>query len=195
MEKKLEALRKYLESLPSGKIEKGQDVFKVKHYISNCWDIFKYSDGKNINSVINNKPIYNVVWNPPVIKFKIPEYYNNRSTTRVDCEEWHLDLDTKIAKCYIGGYIQLLPKKPRLNVKPIAEELVPIIINRKEDPRIEWKKDGSVRIKLGEIITSDRQFNRTVQDRRKRFKAELNRLLEEQGWHMLKPNHYAQNEK
>jgi hypothetical protein len=80
--------------------------------------------------------------------------------------------------------------QPRLNVKPIVEEIAGLIVDRQQDSRLKWNSDGSVRVLIGKILPSDSAENQTLQGRRKRFRTELERLLANQGWHEVRPNVY-----
>ena len=101
---------------------------------------------------------------------------------------WKLNMSEKTAICYQAGHRQLKPMQERVNVKPIAEEVTRLIINHKEDERLKWNDDGTVRILIGEIFPSGSAVNQTLQGRRKRFKQALDNHLNEAGWQKIKVN-------
>ena len=81
----------------------------------------------------------------------------------------------------------------RLNVKPIARSLAEAIVFDEDDPRLRRNSDGSVRVKIGDVIPETNQ--QTTAARRKRLRTELSNLLSEKGWRQLRPNVYARDEK
>jgi hypothetical protein len=68
-----------------------------------------------------------------------------------------------------------------LNVKPLVEKVVYEITNDiKDSTWLLWKSDGSVRVRIGEIIPET--YQQTTIGRRKRFRKELMERMLEQGW-------------
>ena len=65
-------------------------------------------------------------------------------------------------------------------MKPLAAEVGEIVLEGREDPRVRRRGGGYVRIVLSEIIPKTVQ--QTTTGRRRRFAAELERLLAPAGW-------------
>ncbi len=76
-----------------------------------------------------------------------------------------------------------------MDVSQIAEEVSKLILNHQEDPRLKWKIDGTVRIKIGDIISVDCHAN--LNGRQHHFKKKVDEILLPLGWQKLSYNHYA----
>jgi hypothetical protein len=70
----------------------------------------------------------------------------------------------------------------RLNVVPLAEEIVRLILERTEDDRLNWNGDSSVRVLIGRILPEGSAVKQTLIGRRKRFRKALMERLEAEGW-------------
>jgi hypothetical protein len=76
----------------------------------------------------------------------------------------------------------------RLDVGPIAYALAKSIVEGLPDNRLVRRKDGSVALKIGEIIpATDKQ--KTL-GRRKRLRSRLGDQLRPHGWREIRPNVY-----
>lgn len=93
------------------------------------------------------------------------------------------------ATCEKGLYRQLKPMSPRLDVKPLALKISQLMIGRCDDKMLKWKDDNSVQLIISEIVP-DNCVLQTLTARRKRFRAELNKILERTVWQQERPNHY-----
>src|SRR5262245_52271385 len=100
-------------------------------------------------------------------------------------------LETRSATCSTGGHKQLTPMQAKLNVKPLAEEIVGLILERPIDRRLKWNADGSVRVVIGNIIPTGAAVKQTVAGRRRRFREETERLLTQHSWRKVRANDYA----
>ena len=124
-----------------------------------------------------------VEWNPPVLQFEIERHGGTvMGSSRVEIHTWQIDINAKTAICTITGYRQISPMSRRLNVRPLAEEVVQLILQNKTDERLKWNKDGSVRVHIGKILPDHSAVNQTLQGRRRRFREEVENLLDEAGW-------------
>lgn len=185
-------LLEYMKTLPAGPITKS---FEVEKLLSECWVEFNNSGIGGAGGMKGYKlhgRMEEVKWNPTNILTFVIERHGGTvaGSTRAELQKWTLDLEKKTAD-YSSGYRQLYPTAPRLKIKPIVEEITKLILNRQEDPRLIWNKDGSVRIYLERIISSG-GFERTVSDRRKRFKAGVSEILINAGWIKIVIHNYFQ---
>ena len=72
-----------------------------------------------------------ISWNPPVLSFTIERHGGTvMGSTRAELQNWNVNVETRSATCGVGGHRQLEPMQARLNVKPMAEEIVASILNR-----------------------------------------------------------------
>ena len=179
----------YLATVPQGKIS---NTATLESLLSNHWEEFKGSDLESTEGYKLVGRMEEVYWTPPLLTFKIERHGGTvLGSSRADLHKWTLNLENKTAECKISGYRQLTPRQPNLNVKKIAEEIIPIIISKKLDERIKWYPDGTVRILIGEIIPSYSASQPTVANRRKRFRKAMDELLGNLGWNKIKINLYS----
>lgn len=88
-----------------------------------------------------------------------------------------------------GGYRQIEPAAFPVKVEPLAQEIADLIINRVQDSRLDWKPDGTARIRIDQILPSRGVKQQTLTGRRKRLHKALHDLLSQKGWKTIKPNH------
>lgn len=185
----MEKLIEYLATVPQGKIS---NTATLESLLFNHWEEFKGSD---LESTESNKLVgrmEEVYWTPPLLTFKIERHGGIvMGSSRAELHKWTLNLESKTAECKTGGYRQLKKREPNLNVKKIAEEIVPIIIKRKSDGRLKWYDNGTVRILIGEIIPTHSAVQPTVAYRRKRFRKVMDELLDNSGWNKVRTNLYS----
>ena len=185
----METLINYLASVSPGKIS---NTATLESLLFNHWEGFKDSDLESMEAYKLVGRMEEVSWNPPVLTFRIERHGGTvLGSSRADMHMWTLNLENKTAECKIGGYRQLIPRQPNLNVKKIAEEIIPIMINKKLDERLKWYDDGTVRILIGKIISSNSASKETVANRRKRFRKVMDELLGNLGWSNVKTNLYS----
>ena len=121
----------------------------------------------------------NVRWDPPTLAFEVERHgAAAMGSTRAERQQWTLDMDTLTAQHGSVGRRQIRPSQRRLDVRPLAEEVSQLIIQRSEDLRLRWNDDGSVRVLVGEILPKDSAVKQALRGRRKRFWAQLDELLD-----------------
>jgi hypothetical protein len=88
------------------------------------------------------------------------------------------------------GFRQICAMQPRLNVKPLADEVTAIISERRKDHRVQWYRDGQVRVVVSEVIPRNGVANQTLSGRRRRFREALTERLRPAGWESCGFNRY-----
>lgn len=185
----MEKLIEYLATVPQGKISTTSELASL---LFNHWEEFKGSDIESTEGYKLVGRMEEVYWSPPELTFKIERHGGTvMGSSRASLHKWTLNLENKTAECNTSGYRQLDKREPNLNVKKIAEEIFPIIINKKSDERLKWYDDGTVRILIGKIIPTDSAVLQTVANRRKRFRKVMDELLDNSGWNKVKINLYS----
>ena len=128
-------------------------------------------------------------WAPPILEFSIERHGQTvNGSSRATVYRWSVNLDT--CKAGIVGEKRRHAMDKRLDVKPIAQSLADAIIERKPDARIILNKDGSVRLKIGEIVPAT--YEQTTSARRSRLRVRLSMILAPHGWKELRANVYHQ---
>lgn len=86
------------------------------------------------------------------------------------------------ARCEEDRFRQVHGRQPRLDVRPLAEEVASLILLRQEDDRLKWYDDGRVRVVVGKVLPDGSAVTQTLAGRRKRFHEALGEPLAVEGW-------------
>jgi hypothetical protein len=151
-----------------------------------AWDDLQGNDYSKMKAEkLFRSRIETASWNPPVLTFSIERHGAVvLGSSRATVQEWNVNLDTKSASCVNERSRQHFSPKPRLNVEPMAEEVVRLIVKRKKDERLKWNEDGSVRVLLSKILPDDSAYKATLSGRRKRLRKCLEEKLAGKDWHL-----------
>lgn len=185
----METLIKFLMSLQNGEVPE-TDVETLEDLLMQYWNRFSGSDSEGMEGCKLVGRMEEVYCKFPILTFDIERYGGSVSgSKKTEIHTWLLDIEIKQATCQKRRYRQVEVRNNPLDVVLIAEELTKLILNHQEDPRLKWKKDGSVRIKIGDVISIDCHANLT--GRRYHFKKKVDEILLPLGWQKLSFNHYA----
>ncbi|MDA2920910.1 hypothetical protein MYX76_15700 [Desulfobacterota bacterium AH_259_B03_O07] len=184
----MKELLEYLYSLKAGPVS---DINTLIDILVPCWHEI---DDSGLEGMEADK-LYRIEkanWDPPILRFKIERHGGTvHGSTRADVQQWEINVKEMKAHVNRIGHRQIIPMQPRLDVSPIAEEIVKLIIDRKEDGRLKWNKDGNVRILISEIIPKGLTVQQTLAGRRKRFRSAVDERLTESGWKKISHNRYS----
>jgi hypothetical protein len=184
----MEELFEYLRSIKNGTIS---DTAQLESLLAKYWHEFSGSNEEGMEGYKLLKRMENVKWSSPVLTFIIERHGSTvMGSTRAANHRWELDFKTMTASCEEFGYTQINPRSAKVDVLPIADEIVRLIVERREDERLKWNKDGSVRILIGEIQPLGAAAKQTQEGRRKRFRNAVERLLVNKGWLKVRANVY-----
>jgi len=184
----MKKLVEYLKAAARGPI---YDTSYLESLIVDCWDRFFGSDRAGMTAEKLIQRMENVYWDPPILSFSIERHGGLvLGSTRAEVQKWELNLDDMSASFSIIGRRQIVPMQERVYVKPLANEIAELISDHKNDERLNWKKDGSVRILIGKILPGESVVKQTLSGRRKRFRNELEKLLTAQGWEKISYYNY-----
>lgn len=122
-------------------------------------------------------------WAPPVLSFEIERHGATvNGSTRAEVQAWAVDLDKRTAHITGSHRRQLYPAASRLDVGPIADEVVRLVQAGADDPRLRWPADRStVRVLASRAVPAD-GYKQTVEARRRRFRDAVNARLAAAGW-------------
>ena len=186
---KLQQLLDHLRLIPAGEIADGGELASL---LVGCWGEL---DGASAGGMEPEKLLWrmeDISWHPPELSFTIERHGGTvLGSSRAEIQHWNVNVETRSATCSTGGHKQLTPMQARLNVKPLAEEIVGLILERQIDRRLKWNANGRVRVVIGNIIPPGSAAQQTVAERRRRFRDETERLLTKHGWRKVSANVYA----
>jgi len=178
----------YLKSIQRSAIA---DTTRLEALLAECWDEFDGSAEEGMAGSKLHQRMQDVGWNPPRLRFTIERHGGTvLGSSRAERHEWILDVNDMTATCARIGYRQIRPMAPRLDVRPLAEEIVQMIVEHKVDDRLKWNDDGTVRVEIGKIIPENSAIKPTVAGRRKRFRQMVDDLLASAGWQSVNWNVY-----
>ena len=176
----LDNLRVYLTNTVPGPIE---DMTKLLSVLVPAWeDIAGFSDTSMAYTKLDR--IEEPQWNPPLLTFRMERHGGmvGGGSSRAEIQEWTVDVDKAEAIVETRGHRQMRPMQPRLDVEPLAVEIVSLIEGGVDDERLKWSADRSrVTVVIGQVIP-DSGPKQTVTARRKRFKKMLSEALVAAGW-------------
>jgi hypothetical protein len=179
-----DALREYLARLPSGPIDNPGNLVPL---LAESWPLFTGSDAEAM-APRKLARMERVRWDPPVLEFVVERHGGTaRGSSRAALQRWSVDLERTTASCATVGGRQLRPMQPALKVEPIADELVRLVIDGRQDPRLRWWPDGTVRVCVAKILPTGSAAKETLAGRRKRLRVALVERLETDGWSLVKP--------
>lgn len=185
----MKELLDYLASIRPGAVS---DAAELEVLLAQCWHEFCGSDEEEMAGHKLLQRMQDVEWSSPRLHFWIERHGGTMlGSSRAERQGWTLDTNAKTATCGIIGYKQVSPMAPRLDVRPLAEEVVQLILHHKQDERLKWNDDGSVRIHIGTIIPEFLVVKQTLAGRRKRFRQVTDELLGQAGWPRIRPNVYG----
>src|SRR5439155_9367291 len=87
-------------------------------------------------------------------------------------------------------YRQIHRQEPRLDVRPLAEQLVQAVIDGADDPRLKRYPHGEIRLLIGEVLPSGSAVLQTLTGRRRRLRAEMSARLAAAGYEEVGPNRW-----
>jgi hypothetical protein len=171
----MQALRAYLDAIRAAPIS---DAVKLGRLLADAWDDFEGSDAESMAADKLARGIEVVLWQPPKLTFVIERHGGTvLGSTRADRQGWEIDLVNKTAVSTRVGHRQLLSMAPRLDVQSIADDVAAAIQSGRQDRRLKWFPDGSVRVLVGQVIATDSGYKATVAGRRRRFWRALDERL------------------
>ena len=161
---------------------------EVETHLAQVWDALAGDDGGMVGRKLHGR-MEAVVWNPPKLTFRIERHGATvLGSSRVEVQEWTVDLEQRTKSVVIVGRRQLQPPQSRLDVKPVAEELARAILGGRQDPRLNWNGPGRVRLLMGTVLPAGSTVQETLAGRRKRLREALAALVAPAGWRMVRAN-------
>ena len=159
------------------------DTSQVEGFLAENWDELI---GESVGGMQGYKVIgrtEEMQWQPPVLGFKIERHGGTvLGSSKADMQYWEFDVVRCVANPVRVGSRQLRRMNPRLDIAGIAEEIVPVILERRKDPRLQWTRNGKVRI-LSDAITGEQSVPKgTLEGRRKRLRKEVLSRIRPHGW-------------
>jgi hypothetical protein len=176
---KLNSLIDLLNKLGPGPIsESNKD--EVLALLSNCWMTLQGS-GSHRTSVNKLHRAEKLSWDGSKLSFILERHGGTvNGSSRADLHYWEVDPVSKHADMIKEGRRQLYPMSPKMNVNAKAKEVADRILAGDEHETLQWKTADHVVVKIGNVIPET--YQSTTTDRRRRFRAELERIMLSENW-------------
>lgn len=175
----IDKLQTYLATIPPGPIS---DARTLTRLLAAAWGEFSGNDGGLIAQKHLSR-MEDVAWNPPLLTFTIERHGGTvLGSTRAKLQEWSVDVEKRTTSLVEKRHRQVRPMQARLDVEATAEEIAGLIVTGKEDDRLQWYKDGRVRVLVGKVLPEGSAAKQTLAGRRRRFRAALTERLERECW-------------
>jgi hypothetical protein len=123
-------------------------------------------------------------WNPPHLTFQIERHgaVVVGGSTRAELQSWMIDVDSGHVDAEVTGHRQIRPMSKRVDVVPLAREIVTLVISGADHECLSWSKTHTkVRVKVGQVIPSVGP-KQTIAGRRKRLREALRVEMDSAGW-------------
>lgn len=177
----MEHLIDYLGRLPEGPVA---DTCELERLLAECWHEFAGDYGGMKPQKLFGR-MENVRWRPPILRFVIERHGGTAlGSTRAEMQYWDLDVEHRTLTMDVSGYRQVIPRAVPLDVRPIAEEIADLVLNRARDNRLKWSKKGHVQVLIGRILPEGSAFKQTLLRRRSRLSNAICRQLTARGWQL-----------
>ena len=184
------ALLNELNDGPQGAI-RGAARDKIIRLLAHCWQDLEGADETSMKDWKLDR-LEDLSWNPPVLSFTIERHGGTvLGSTRAELHEWTVNLNLATAHCAPGGYRQLVPVAPRLDVKSIAARVCDTVQQGQasncdfvKQGIVVWHGSDHVSIKHGALIPRG-GYQQTVAGRRRRFRNELMKRMTTFGWQLV----------
>jgi hypothetical protein len=175
----MDELLNYLAAVPPGPVPDPADLERL---LAACWHQLGGDPGGMEGYKLLGR-MGGVAWAPPRLTFTVERHGGTvLGSSRATVQEWAVDLAKRTACCVERRGRQVRPTQPRLDVRPLADEVARLIVARQRDRRLKWYADGRVRVLVGQILPEGAAVKQTLAGRRKRFRAALVGRLAGEGW-------------
>lgn len=179
----IEKLKQFLFNLPAGQVSQDKQSELIK-LLTDCWHIFAGNDNTSMFAY-KLKRIEEPHWEPPILSFRIERHGGlTMGSTRAEMQTWRIDIiDINNVNAVYDKieYRQLKKRSTTFDVKPVAEELAKLIIDKGPDERLQWStKTGGVQVLIGKVLSSSSK--QTLDGRRKRLLKAMEEHLLPLGW-------------
>jgi len=169
-----------LAGLPTGPLT-GEHLDRAQRILADVWSDLA---GGRAQAMDQHKltRIESAWWEPPILTFDIERHGAlTLGSTRAEVQTWVVDLKRMTAEITRAKRRQLEPMAPRLDVRPIAEEVARHIVAGDEVAGLKWNKDRStVRVVASHWLPPAVQ--QTMTGRRRRLLEAMGQALTDSGW-------------
>ena len=181
---KIDALRAFLSSISPGPIVRDEDKARLIELLRSCWEEIDGNEAEGM-AAYKLERMEQPEWEPPFLRFLIERHGGTvHGSTRAEVHQWEVNVLDGSAHCNPDfGMRHRHPRQPALNVDRLADEVVGLIMQGKDDPSLKWSRDHSrVTLRIGKVIPEKSGFKETVAARRRQLGDAIEKRLQGQRW-------------
>ena len=121
------------------------DAAQLEGRRAQCLDEFIGSGAQGMAADKLRGRIEDATREPPLVSLAIERHCRTvLGSTRAERQSWTLDVAARNASSASIGHRQLRPMQARVDVQPLAEEVVRLILKGDDDERWSWRVNGAV---------------------------------------------------
>jgi hypothetical protein len=185
----MEQLLDYLATVPVGAVT---DTADLAECLAACWDEYAGSSETDVAAAELAGRLHSAVWRPPVLSLEFePKTGAARRRFGAPLPRWLLDTEKRSVTQSIQPSRPPSPNRPKLNIVELAQQITRLVVEHRDDFRLRWYSDGSVRVAVGVIFPEGAGFKQTVSNRRRKFRMALDEKLTAAGWRRVKDYVYG----
>jgi hypothetical protein len=192
---RLDELRVYLATVPAGAID---DAQKIEQLLADSWEELAGNQGGMAADKLYGRT-ENMEWQPPLLRFEIERHGARKfGSTWAEIQSWKVDVEkgqATVTPSELNRKRLVGQRLPPLDVKPIAQETVNLILAGKSDERLKWYGETKFKIIIGKLFPPSSACKQTLAGRRKRFSRVIHEDLVHHGWHQVGTHTYEKGKR
>jgi hypothetical protein len=176
----LAKLRLMLEKLRSGPLSE-DDRDDVLRLLEDAWSELQGASRATKMKPAKVRRAESLEWHPPILSFRLERHGGAvMGSKRGELQQWTVDLADETASFCPAGYRNLHKPAPRFEARKCAKNLSQQLEDGR--PGVKWITENSVQIIPTKVVPNEGAAAQTIRERRKRFRAEMIKVMSEQGW-------------
>jgi hypothetical protein len=191
----LDELRNYLSLLPAGELKGSNDI---ETRLAGVWGELGGSSEEGMTGYKLHGRMENITWLSPLLTFCIERHgATANGSVYAGVHQWQVNTDLGEAQIVGRGRRLLGKMRRRLDVDPLAAEVIDCVLAGQEDSRLKWREAMRVTVIIGAMVPAGSAAQQTVTGRRKRLMARISEGLAAAGWEKVAgsaPNTYKKRE-
>lgn len=174
------ALLEYLSTLQPSPIS---ETTTLELLLDRCWHHLCVDSRGGMQAEKLADRMESCVWEPPLLRFTIERHGGTMcGSSRAELQHWTVNVNTLTAEYALCGHRQVRRMQPRLDIQTLVSEIAELVLQSRADPRLKWYPDGLVEIRIGRVLPETLSTKQTLEDRRRRFRQQLETILFSRGW-------------
>jgi hypothetical protein len=144
-----------LQPLASGSVNDESLQDRVVRLLAKSWSTLQGGDEEGMDADKLVGRVESLTWDTPELRFEIERHGGTvHGSTLASRQRWNVNLDRMTATPEPVGLRQVSPRAPNLDLKPLVEKAVNLILTRQDDPWLQWQGSDLGPMILGVPVTA-----------------------------------------